>query len=273
MKKRIFAGILLVLMVIAIFILPVEFFYLLYLVLALICCNEFMHMLETGGMKSFKIISYAFVILFTAALYNSHHDFLWNIIPWRNGGFLLIFSIFMLILLTTAVFSRKFDLKSVIYSVFGIMYSVVLLGFAILIIELPQGKWLLGFLLVGAVASDTFAYFIGYFLGKRKIVPEISPKKTVEGSIGGLMGSIVFMTIYILIMKAVAGQVPELWKIIVIIPVSGVVAQLGDWTASYMKRQFSIKDFGRLIPGHGGLLDRVDSIIFLLPVLYFIFII
>ena len=111
------------------------------------------------------------------------------------------------------------------------------------------------------------------FFGKRKIIPHISPKKTVEGSIGGLIGCAVFMTLFVIIMKAVEGQTLELWKILVTIPIAGVVAQLGDWTASYMKRQFSIKDFGRLIPGHGGLLDRIDSIIFLLPVLYIIFII
>ena len=150
-------------MVAAIFVVPVEYFYIIYLILALICCNEFMHMLEAGNIKSFKIITYIFTFVFTAALFNLHHDFLWNFIPWKQGGFLTIFSLFILVLLSVAMFDEKFNLKSVIYTVFGTMYSVVLLGFAILVIELPLGKWLLGYVLVGAVASDTMAYFTGYF--------------------------------------------------------------------------------------------------------------
>ena len=73
-------------------------------------------------------------------------------------------------------------------------------------------------------------------------------------------------------MKAVAGVMPEVWKIIVLTIVTGAAAQVGDWIASYMKRFFGIKDFGRLIPGHGGLLDRLDSIIFLAPLMYVIFV-
>jgi len=138
---------------------------------------------------------------------------------------------------------------------------------------MENGKWMLGYLILGAVATDTFAYFTGYFIGKRKILPEISPKKTVEGSIGGYIGCAVIIIAYSFIMKSITGVMLPVWKIVLVALTSGIITQIGDWSASYIKRFFKIKDFGKLIPGHGGLLDRLDSIIFLAPLLYLIFII
>ncbi|HPJ20843.1 MAG TPA: phosphatidate cytidylyltransferase [Clostridia bacterium] len=273
MKTRIIAGILVLLMVASVFFLATEWFYLVYLVLALICCNEFMHMLEQGGIAAFKLPSYIFTLLYTAVLFNTYNDLVIKQDVLRGRGYLVVSMFFIIFLLTIAMFNKRHDLKSIIYTAFGTLYAVVPLSFAVLVMELPDGKWLLGMILVGAIATDTFAYFTGYFWGKRKIVPKISPKKTVEGSIGGIAGSIIFMTIYTIIMKNVAGTYPGLVKMIIIIAETGVVSQLGDWAASFLKREFSIKDFGRLIPGHGGLLDRVDSLIFLLPLTYVIFII
>ena len=87
------------------------------------------------------------------------------------------------------------------------------------------------------------------------------------------MGCAGILVGYSFIMKSSAGQMPEVWKIIVLTLTTGAFAQIGDWCASYIKRYFDIKDFGKLIPGHGGLLDRIDSIIFLAPLMYLVFII
>lgn len=273
MKTRIIAGISLLLMVASVFFLATEWFYLVFLVLALVCCNEFMHMLEIGGIKAFKASSYVFTVIYTAVLFNMYHSSIIRQDIFNGRGYLVVSILFIMFLLTVAMFNRSNDLKSIIYTGFGTVYAVVPLSFAVLVMELPQGKWLLGMVLVGAIATDTMAYFTGVFWGKRKIVPKISPKKTVEGSLGGIAGCIIFMTLYAVIMNSITGTFPGTIKMVIIIAVTGVVSQLGDWVASFLKREFSIKDFGRLIPGHGGLLDRVDSLIFLLPVLYVIFII
>lgn len=275
MKTRVLAGLAAVLLVILMYTLPIIYFYILFLALSVICCYEFMHMLERSGYKPFKEIAYIWAAIYVFLLYNSKYE-----VFWKNqalGGRDLIIAVTalcMLLLAMTVLFhKKKYDFQSFAYTLAGCIYSVILLGFAVDIIEMEYGKWLLGYVILGAVATDTLAYFTGYFLGKRKILPEISPNKTVEGSIGGYIGCAAVLIGYSFIMKSVTGFMPEVWKIIVIAITSGVVAQLGDWSASFIKRHFRIKDFGKLIPGHGGLLDRLDSIIFLAPLIYVIFII
>lgn len=145
---------------------------------------------------------------------------------------------------------------------------------------LPNGWY---FVVIGLFApwvSDVFAYFTGSLLGKHKIVPHISPKKTVEGCIGGAIGCAgVMMLFFGVFMEKVLDPSLGKTELLIIAAVVGiiisVVSQLGDWMASAIKRWAGIKDFGRLLPGHGGILDRFDSAFFTLPValafaLYFI---
>lgn len=115
-----------------------------------------------------------------------------------------------------------------------------------------------------AFSSDTGAYFVGTFLGKNKLVPHISPKKTVEGAVGGVIAGGVFALLFGLILKS-AGFGVHLLSLTVFGLVGSVVAQLGDLTFSAFKRQYSIKDYGNILPGHGGVLDRFDSIYYLAP--------
>ncbi len=275
MKTRVLAGLTAVLIVILMFTLPVSYFYILFLALSVICCYEFMQMLDKAGIAPMKWIAYIWTVLYVLMLYNSKHGILWDSRGFGGHDFLLAITFLSMALLTKTIFTRghRHDFKSFAYTLAGCVYAVMLLGFAITIIEMEHGKWLLGYLILGAVATDTFAYFTGYFLGKRKIMPEISPKKTVEGSIGGYIGCAGILIAYSFIMKSIAGTMPEVWKVVVIALTSGIFTQIGDWGASFIKRHFGIKDFGKLIPGHGGLLDRLDSIIFLAPVLYLIFVI
>lgn len=275
MKTRVLAGLIVILLVILMFTLPVTYFYILFLALSVICCYEFMNMLDKAGIAPMKLIAYIWTVLYVFLLYNSEHGLLWNSRVLGGYDFLLAITFLCMALLAKTILTpgHRHDFKSFAYTLAGSVYSVLLLGFAITIIEMKNGKWLLGYLILGAVATDTFAYFTGYFLGKRKIMPEVSPKKTVEGSIGGYIGCAVILIAYSFIMKAVAGVMPDMWKVVVIALVSGVITQIGDWSASFIKRHFGIKDFGKLIPGHGGLLDRLDSIIFLAPFLYLIFVI
>lgn len=270
MKQRIIAGIAIVILVIWIFIMPVEYFYILYAVFTMICCIEYMNMLKKSGRNPIRIIACALPWVATIILYNLQYKTLWE--PGKEDLILFI-TIPLLLFISIAVFSKKYKMDDVVNTVFGCLYSIVPLAFAVLLIEMPMGKWLLGFVVLAGVATDVFSFFIGSFFGKRKIIPRISPKKTVEGSIGGYVACVIVLFVYSLIMESVTGNAPEIWKLAVIIVLSSGVSQLGDWSASYIKREFGAKDFGQWIPGHGGLTDRVDSIIFLAPFMFLIFLI
>ncbi len=118
---------------------------------------------------------------------------------------------------------------------------------------------------LAAFGSDIFAYFTGYFLGKHKMAPNLSPKKTVEGAIGGLLGSTILCALFGLYLMRNQIPVCALMGL-----VGGAAGMAGDLTASAFKRKMGIKDYGHLIPGHGGILDRFDSVIFVAPVIYYI---
>lgn len=135
---------------------------------------------------------------------------------------------------------------------------------------LEGGKYLLWAVLVGACLTDTFAYFTGRFFGKRHLAPKISPNKTVEGAVGGLFGGIVSMLIYGLIIGFInPGLEINFLNLGILGFLSAIFAQMGDLSLSLIKRETGIKDFGSFIPGHGGILDRIDSIIFVAPVTYY----
>lgn len=126
---------------------------------------------------------------------------------------------------------------------------------------------------VCAWLTDTGAYFVGSFCGKHKLAPEISPKKTIEGSIGGLLLATVGSAAYIIIMTEImAGGMPRgeiIMKFAAIGFVGSVIAQFGDLFASCIKRDFGKKDYGSILPGHGGFMDRFDSVIFAVPFVYY----
>ena len=148
---------------------------------------------------------------------------------------------------------------------FGVFYVAWLLGHLILIRQLTDGSFLIFFLFLVTWANDTAAYYVGSYLGRRQMAPRISPKKTWEGAAGGLIGSVA---------AAFACRAWFLESIgatdaLVVGLLIGVVAPLGDLCESVLKRSAGIKDSGSLIPGHGGVLDRVDSLIFTAPVFYY----
>ena len=118
-----------------------------------------------------------------------------------------------------------------------------------------------------AFLTDTFAYFTGYLFGKHKLIPKVSPKKTVEGSIGGIIGSTVGCIIFGYLFNL------DMTAMVIIGSIGSIVAQFGDLFASSIKRYVGIKDYGKLIPGHGGVLDRFDSVILVAPFVYYAIII
>lgn len=141
-----------------------------------------------------------------------------------------------------------------------------------------NGRFVLLLALAGAWIGDTGAYFVGTFLGKHKLCPTISPKKTVEGFIGGIVATSVSFVImgYIYTLYKASGGV-EIQVNYVLLFVLGIICDLlgvmGDLSASIIKRQYEIKDFGNIMPGHGGVLDRFDSVLFVVPFMYMVFLI
>jgi len=126
-----------------------------------------------------------------------------------------------------------------------------------------------------AFGTDIFAYFVGSLLGQHKLCPELSPKKTVEGAVGGVLGSVVLCGLFCFLLSLlrksgfVTTSFVQFDDCIALGVLGGIVAQLGDLAASALKRHLSVKDFGTLIPGHGGVLDRIDSVLFTAPLVFY----
>ena len=125
-------------------------------------------------------------------------------------------------------------------------------------------------ILIGCWITDSCAYFAGMLFGKHKLAPEISPKKTIEGSIGGIIGVSGILTAYAVIAGNIMNVNVNIVPTIVIGLISGILSQCGDLCASIIKRENNIKDFGKIMPGHGGVMDRFDSLLFVAPIVYYI---
>jgi len=148
----------------------------------------------------------------------------------------------------------------------GLVYLPFLLGHLVLLRQNQDGReWIFLTLLV-IMGCDSFAYFVGSNLGKRKLYPAVSPNKSVEGGIGGVLGSI----LAVFLCKATFLPVISITGAVGIGLLLGVVGQLGDLFESLLKRACGVKDSGKMIPGHGGLLDRLDSLLFAFPLVYYI---
>ncbi len=153
----------------------------------------------------------------------------------------------------------------------GLVYIVIPMMHVTFTKQLEFGKYNLFLIVVGACTTDIFAYFTGIFLGKHKLCPAISPKKTVEGAIGGLLGAVISLLLTGFIIFKVSLDVSSVNYLLLLIlgVLCAVFAQFGDLTASIIKRQYQTKDYGNVLPGHGGFMDRIDSIIFVAPVVYY----
>ena len=186
---------------------------------------------------------------------------------------LMIFSIVVVAaLLVFVVKYPKYSANQLFSTIFGIFYIPVMISFIFKTREnIAYGQWLAWMVYVSSWGSDTCAYAVGRLFGKHKLAPYLSPKKSVEGSIGGILGSALIGVIFGLIMSNFTGKSENLIIIFAVIGGLGsVISQIGDLAASGIKRNYDIKDYGHIIPGHGGILDRYDSIIITAPIVYFL---
>ena len=171
-------------------------------------------------------------------------------------------------IISVPLFSRtplEQSLKNVALTVFGVLYLGLTLSTLSMTRLLPQGQWLIFFLLLVTWASDTGAYYIGTLYGRHPLAPRISPKKTVEGLVGGFFGAI------IIAYSARWWFLPELSSLdcLILATLLTITGLWGDLTESAMKRSVGMKDSGGILPGHGGMLDRLDSLLFTAPVFYY----
>ena len=169
------------------------------------------------------------------------------------------------VLMSIYVFSYpRFHAHQVMAAFFGIVYVGVMLSCIYRTRMLPGGQFHVWLIFLCSWGCDTFAYCVGMLFGKHKMAPVLSPKKSVEGAVGGVAGAVLLGVIFA---AATKGPVAEY---ALICGAGALISMVGDLAASAIKRNMEIKDYGKLIPGHGGILDRFDSVIFTAPVIYYL---
>ncbi len=186
---------------------------------------------------------------------------------------LMIFVLFLHVIIT----EMKVSFKDIVYTLFGMAYIVGFLIFFALLYGTENlawnltGKIAIWYIIFSAWGTDTIAYLVGKNFGKHKF-SKVSPNKTIEGCVGGTVGAVVAGMILTVILNLYAGTTIPLLYAGIILAVLSIIGQFGDFAASVVKRSFDVKDFSELFPGHGGMIDRIDSIMFIAPFAYVIFI-
>ena len=176
---------------------------------------------------------------------------------------LAIAVLFLQVILT----NMKTNVRDIAITFFGICYISLFLMFVPLINGLENGKLLVWYIFTCAWGTDIFAYIFGKWIGKHKF-SKISPNKSIEGCVSGIIGAILLSLLATYIFNSFFGMEFSYISTIIISIILSVVGQIGDFAASSIKRYVGIKDFSNLIPGHGGMLDRLDSVIFIAPFAY-----
>lgn len=181
----------------------------------------------------------------------------------------ILFTAVILLLFILLCKHKSVSVSDISITLFMVFYIVYTMSHITLTRELEFGNIYIYVIFIGAFATDTFAYFTGVTIGKHKLCPEISPKKTIEGAVGGIIGAIIcFLCIGLVVEYFSLGNV-NYYLLTLLGLLCGIFSELGDLAASIIKRQYNIKDYGNILPGHGGIMDRLDSIIFIAPIVYY----
>ena len=209
--------------------------------------------------KSLGIIGYGFAVVYYLALLFYKGSV--------NGALFLAIEL-MVVAGAYVLKYPKFNTEQVFASIIGLLYLPMMLSYVYQIRVAEDGLYSLWLIFLCSWGCDTCAYCVGMLFGKRKLAPVLSPKKSIEGAIGGVAGAALLGAIYGMVVsgKVAMNNAPVYFAIIC--AVGAVISQFGDLIASGIMRQHGIKDYGKLIPGHGGVLDRFDSVIFTAPMIY-----
>ena len=263
MKDRIIvAAVSLPILFIILFFLPSYIFAALVAIICAISAYE----LQTaiGGTGNDRICIYA---AFSAALVpiGAYFDIITLVFP---AVFILLMSLMFIEAIAVFRTKRQISFARILITLFGGALIPLMLSSLVSLKNMPEGRLLVLLPVLSAFLTDAGAYFVGVFFGKRRAFPLVSPKKTVEGCVGGLAVGSAAMVIYgfILVFTTYHGIV--FWALILYGIIGGFFTELGDLAFSLIKREYDVKDYGRLLPGHGGILDRFDSMVFTAPVMY-----
>ena len=252
-KTRLISGIVLVIIALATIISGSWILFFTLLAVSLIGMRELYKVMKVSDehVTVLELVGYLGAVLYYIAM---KADF-------GNYGTMAIIISMILILFVYVFGYPKYHAEQVMAGFFGVVYVAVMLSFIYLTRSLPDGKFLVWLIFLCSWGCDTCAYCVGMLIGKHKMAPVLSPKKSIEGAVGGVAGAALLGVIYA---AATQGKMAEY---ALICAVGALISMVGDLAASAIKRNQHIKDYGKLIPGHGGILDRFDSVIITAPVI------
>ena len=259
-KTRLLSGI--VLVILALFLIISGHEILLFATLAISCIGMF----ELYRVFKMEKTVLAGVGYLAAIVY--YCNLQWKFLP----DLMILFMAFLILLMFVFVFAYpKFHADQVMAAFFGFFYVAVMLSYVYQTRMLPGGAYIVWLIFLCSWGCDTCAYCVGVLIGKHKMAPVLSPKKSWEGAVGGVVGAALLTLIYCFVFQGSMGSTNrDIIMLCMICAIGAIISMIGDLTASAIKRNYDIKDYGRLIPGHGGILDRFDSVIFTAPIIYYL---
>lgn len=213
------------------------------------------------GFNGLEVVGFGSIVLYYVVMY-----------IWQNTTLLLmcIVLMFMAEMFLYVILFPKYRAEQVVTAIFSFLYAPVMLSFMYMTRMSQLGIYLVWLILISAWGCDTCAYCVGKLIGSKKVFPVLSPHKSLEGCIGGVAGAALIGGLYAyFVVEPVVSEQQVLWVIVFISAVGALMSMVGDLAASAIKRNHDIKDYGHLIPGHGGILDRFDSMLFTAPAIYF----
>lgn len=227
-------------------------------ILSIFGVYEFYKTSKVKGYRPLAYIGYIMTLIYYLMLNSKTSDFYLS--------FMLVLA--TLVILSIPVVNTEYNYIDGAITILGFIYVAVFFSFIVKTNGLKHGEYYVWLIFIASWLCDTSAYYVGRIFGKHKLCPKVSPKKTIEGSIGGLLGSAIACGIFGVYLNSIGIGVP-LYHFFIIGLLCGVVCQFGDLAASSIKRFSDVKDYSNLIPGHGGILDRFDSILFASVVVYY----
>mgnify|MGYP002601720758 FL=1 len=264
-KTRLLSGILLVIIALITVITGGSLLFGVLLLISLIGMTELYKVFGIEK-KAPGVLGYIFAVGYYALLYFKPQ------LPGESlNWFMMLFMGYLICQMAVLVFAYpKYNTQQILAGFFGVFYVAVMLSYIYQTRILPGGIFTVWLVFLCSWGCDTCAYCVGMLIGKHKMAPILSPKKSVEGGIGGIVGAALIGILYALAVNYWGNAGEDVLRYAIIGAAGGAISQIGDLAASAIKRYHNIKDYGKLIPGHGGILDRFDSVIFTAPIIYYL---
>lgn len=258
-KTRLLSGIVLVIVLIVTVGLGGNLLFSILGIISLIGLSELYKVVGVHN-KVLGAAGYLGTIVYYAVLFTGHMEYA-----------VMLFIAFLVLVMAVYVFTfPQFRAEQVMTVFFGLFYVPVMLSFVYQTRLLSDGGIVVWLIFLSSWGCDTCAYCVGVLIGKHKMAPKLSPKKSVEGGVGGMIGAALLGILFALAMNRWGNAAADPLHYGIICGAGGMISQIGDLAASAIKRNHDVKDYGKLIPGHGGILDRFDSVIFTAPVIYYL---